>query len=87
MCGDLNIDIKSNDKNKQKNKKEFNYFLEQQGMYTVTDDYTREMGYCRLAIDHIITNVSSKLIESKRNVEVGISDHYLQYVSFKSIND
>ncbi|XP_052129829.1 uncharacterized protein LOC127751012 [Frankliniella occidentalis] len=82
ICGDLNIDIKTCDKNKLNMKKELEYFLAQQGFYTITDKYTRDMGYCKTAIDHIITNVDREEIKSDCNIEAGISDHTLQYVSF-----
>ncbi|KAK3908274.1 Exodeoxyribonuclease III, partial [Frankliniella fusca] len=83
ICGDMNIDILTCDKNKLSIKKEFEYFLTQEGLYTTTDKFTRDMGYCKTAIDHIITNVDNKEIRSECNIEAGISDHYLQYVSFK----
>ena len=83
ICGDLNIDVMSTDKNKEKCKRDFENFLSQNGLLTITNTYTRQMEYCKSAIDHIVTNVPLNVIDKDCNVEVGISDHSLQYVTFK----
>lgn len=84
ICGDINIDILTRDPKKQRSRKCLENFLEEHGMYTCTDEHTRVTPKCRSAIDHIITNVPLEKLMSECNLEVGISDHAMQYISFSN---
>ncbi|KAK3922305.1 RNA-directed DNA polymerase from mobile element jockey [Frankliniella fusca] len=78
ICGDLNIDVLGKDKKKWKAKQGLIDLMEQNGLYTTTDKATRKAS--ETAIDHIITNAPKNIIQSVCDIEVGISDHFMQSI-------
>ena len=85
ICGDINIDILTKDRKKLSSKKCLENFLEEHGLYTCTNKPTRVTPQCESAIDHIITNMPFDSVNSECKLEVGISDHAMQYISFLNI--
>lgn len=84
ICGDINIDTLCMNPRKLYMRKQLESFMAEQGLHTITDKATRISGTSGTAIDHIITNIQSLNYESQCNVEVGLSDHSLQYINIKT---
>lgn len=78
ICGDLNIDILSDNQNSMKGRKQLECFMAEHGVISLTNEPTRISSNASTSIDHIITNVPSEILQHKCNVEVGISDHTMQ---------
>ncbi|KAK3922246.1 hypothetical protein KUF71_011720, partial [Frankliniella fusca] len=76
ICGDLNIDILS--KNNKQVKLEC--FMNEHGLNSLTNKATRVSYNSNTGIDHIITNVPLTNLQSRCDIEVGLSDHLLQNV-------
>ncbi|KAK3919186.1 putative RNA-directed DNA polymerase from transposon BS [Frankliniella fusca] len=76
ICGDLNIDILS--KNNKQVKLEC--FMNEHGLNSLTNKASRVSYNSNTGIDHIITNVPLTNLQSRCDIEVGLSDHLLQNV-------
>ncbi|KAK3917400.1 LINE-1 reverse transcriptase-like protein [Frankliniella fusca] len=82
ICGDFNIDLRNNDYRKHSLKRNMLDFMEQYGLHTTTDKPTRVCNNTKSSIDHILTNMPEEIYSSRCDVEVGLSDHTLQYISW-----